>query len=182
MIKAVVSWMVALAVFMMALPQELNAQTKGEGLYNLNAQSLAGSDVKMKKFKGHYILVVNTASECGYTPQFEGLEKLYNKYIDNGFVILGFPCNQFGNQESGDNAAISEVCHANYGVTFPMFSKIEVNGENEHPIYTYLKAQKPGDIEWNFTKFLVDPKGNVIERFGSKVTPEEIEKVVEKLY
>ena len=138
----------------------------------------------METYKGKTILVVNTASKCGLTPQFEGLEKLYRKYKDKGFVILGFPCNQFANQEPGDEKSIAEGCLINYGVTFPMFSKIEVNGENAHPIFKYLKKELKGflssKIKWNFTKFLIDAEGNPVKRFSPGTVPEKIDTYLER--
>jgi glutathione peroxidase len=148
--------------------------------YEFEAISLQGMEVKMDSYKGKTILVVNTASKCGFTPQLEGLENLYKKYKDEGLVILGFPCNQFGNQEPGDEKSISEGCLINYGVTFPIFSKIDVNGEDAHPIYKYLKAELKGPlgskIKWNFTKFLIDPNGYPIKRFAPSTKPEKIDK------
>jgi glutathione peroxidase len=153
--------------------------------YNFKAKTLQGKDVEMSTFQGKTILVVNTASKCGLTPQFEGLEKLYQKYKDKNFVILGFPCNQFANQEPGDEKSIAEGCLINYGVTFPMFSKIEVNGENAHEIYKYLKKELPGllggRIKWNFTKFLIDNNGKPIRRFSPYTKPEKIDKDLIKL-
>ena len=147
--------------------------------YQFSAKSLQGKEINMEAYKGKTILVVNTASECGLTPQYEGLEKLYKKYKDRGVVVLGFPCNQFGNQESGDEKSISEGCLINYGVTFPMFSKIEVNGENAHPIYKYLKKELGGlfgaKIKWNFTKFLINSDGKPIKRFAPITKPEKID-------
>jgi len=138
----------------------------------------------MSAYAGKTILVVNTASKCGFTPQFEGLEKLYGKYKDKGVIILGFPCNQFANQEPGDEKSIAEGCLLNYGVTFPMFSKIEVNGENAHPIYKYLKKQLGSfwgsRIKWNFTKFLIDANGKPVKRFAPVIKPEEIDKYLEE--
>ena len=153
--------------------------------YQFSAKSLQGSEVKMESYKGKTILVVNTASKCGLTPQYEGLEKLYRKYKDKGLVILGFPCNQFANQESGDEKSISEGCLINYGVSFPMFSKIDVNGENAHPIYKYLKSELAGilgsNIKWNFTKFLLDSNGNPVKRFAPVTKPEKIDKYLESI-
>jgi glutathione peroxidase len=153
--------------------------------YEFTAQSLQAKEVNMGEFKGKTILIVNTASKCGLTPQYEGLEKLYQKYKDKGLVILGFPCNQFGNQEPGDEASISEGCLINYGVTFPMFSKIEVNGKNAHPLYKYLKRKLKGimgsSIKWNFTKFLIDPNGNPVKRFSPDTEPEKIDQYLVKL-
>jgi glutathione peroxidase len=153
--------------------------------YQFTAKSLQGKETAMETYKGKTVLVVNTASKCGFTPQFEGLEKLYQKYKDKGFVILGFPCNQFANQEPGDEKSIAEGCLLNYGVTFPMFSKIEVNGENADPIYKYLKKELKGifgnKIKWNFTKFLIDAEGNPVKRFSPATKPEEIDKYLEKI-
>lgn len=152
--------------------------------YSFSATSLQGKEINMDAFQGKTILVVNTASKCGLTPQYEGLEKLYQDYKDKDFVILGFPCNQFGNQEPGDEKSISEGCLINYGVSFPMFSKIEVNGDNAHPIYKYLKKQLPGilgsRIKWNFTKFLIDKNGKPVKRFAPTTKPEKIEGYIKK--
>ena len=148
--------------------------------YQFHANSLQGIYLSMEKYAGKTILVVNTASKCGLTPQYDGLEKLYQTYKDKGLVILGFPCNQFGNQEPGDEKSISEGCLINYGVSFPMFSKVEVNGDNAHPIFKYLKTSLPGilgnRIKWNFTKFLIDKNGKPIKRFAPTTTPESIDK------
>ncbi|NVO18416.1 MAG: glutathione peroxidase [Bacteroidetes bacterium] len=148
--------------------------------YQYSAKSLKGPEIQMDSYKGKTILVVNTASKCGLTPQYEGLEKLYQKYKDKGLVILGFPCNQFANQESGDDKSISEGCIINYGVSFPMFSKIDVNGEDAHPIFKYLKSELKGilgsSIKWNFTKFLIDTEGNPVKRFAPVTKPEKIDK------
>lgn len=153
--------------------------------YDFTAKNLQGKEIEMETYKGKTILVVNTASKCGLTPQFEGLEKIYQKYKDKNLVILGFPCNQFGNQEPGDEKSISEGCLINYGVTFPMFSKIEVNGENAHPIYKYLKSSLGGffgsKIKWNFTKFIIDKNGNPVKRFSPFTKPEKIEKYLSKM-
>ncbi len=152
--------------------------------YSFEAKSLQGKIVSMDTFKDKTVLVVNTASKCGLTPQYEGLEGLYQKYKDKGLVILGFPCNQFGKQEPGDEKSISEGCLVNYGVSFPMFSKIEVNGEGAHPIYKYLKRELKGTfgdaIKWNFTKFLLDSKGKPLKRFAPTVKPSKIGKYLEK--
>lgn len=153
--------------------------------YQFSAKSLQGKEIKMETYKGKTVLVVNTASKCGLTPQYEGLEKLYQKYKDKGFIILGFPCNQFGNQEPGDEKSISEGCLLNYGITFQMFSKIEVNGRNEHPIYKYLKNELKGtfgsNIKWNFTKFLIDTEGKPVKRFSPTTKPEKIDTYLSKM-
>jgi len=156
-----------------------------ENFYQFKAKSLQGKEISMKKYKGKVVLIINTASKCGFTPQYKGLEELYKKYGDKGLVILGFPCNQFANQEPGTEAEIGEFCTLNYGVTFPLFSKIDVNGNNTHPLYKYLKTVLPGtlgnDIKWNFTKFLLDKNGNPVKRFGSSTKPEEITEDIENL-
>jgi len=148
--------------------------------YQFSALSLQGKEIKMENYKGKTVLVVNTASKCGLTPQFEGLEKLYQKYEEKGLIILGFPCNQFAGQEPGDEKSISEGCMINYGVSFPMFSKIEVNGGNAHPIYKYLKKELRGlfnsNIKWNFTKFLIDSDGKPVKRFAPITRPDKIDK------
>lgn len=153
--------------------------------YDFNAKTLQGKELSMEEYKGKTVLVVNTASQCGLTPQYEGLEKLYEKYKDQGLVILGFPCNQFGNQEPGDEKSISEGCLVNYGVTFPMFSKVDVNGNTAHPIFKYLKGKLGGilgsRIKWNFTKFLIDAKGRPVKRFAPYTKPEALEKDIVKL-
>ena len=150
--------------------------------YGFTAKSIQGNDISMSKYKGKVVLVVNTASKCGFTPQFEGLEKLYEKYKDRGVEILGFPCNQFGGQEPGTASDIQEGCMINYGVTFQMFDKVDVNGDDAHPLYKFLKSQKKGllgsNIKWNFTKFLIDQHGNVVKRFASTKKPESIEKYI----
>jgi glutathione peroxidase len=155
-----------------------------DNFYQFTARSLQGKEISMETYKGKVILVVNTASKCGLTPQYEGLENLYNKYNDQGLVILGFPCNQFGNQEPGTEKEISEGCLINYGVSFPMFSKIEVNGENAHPIYKYLKNRLPGvlgkNIKWNFAKFLIDRNGKPVKRYSPTTIPEKLVKDIEK--
>jgi glutathione peroxidase len=154
--------------------------------YDFEAVDIAGNKVNMSDFKGQVVLIVNTASKCGLTPQFEGLEGLYKKYKEKGFVMLGFPCNQFANQEPNDEKSISEGCLLNYGVTFKMFSKIDVNGENEHPIYGYLKKELSGffndKIKWNFTKFLIDKEGLPVKRFAPTMKPRDIEKDIQSLF
>ena len=151
-----------------------------KSFYELKANSLQGKEISMEQYKGKVVVIVNTASKCGFTPQYEGLEKLYVKYKDRGLVILGFPCNQFGSQEPGDAKAIGEFCSINYGVTFPMFEKVDVNGKNTHPLFLFLKSSLGGtmgdDIKWNFTKFLLDKNGKPVKRYGSVTKPEDIEK------
>jgi glutathione peroxidase len=152
--------------------------------YDFKAVSLQKKEISMEEYRGKVVLIVNTASKCGFTPQYEGLENLYEKYQDKGLVILGFPCNQFANQEPGGEKEIASTCMVNYGVTFQMFSKIDGNGPNAHPIYQWLKSQKKGHgllsskIKWNFTKFLLDREGNVIGRYGSMVTPEKLAPII----
>jgi glutathione peroxidase len=153
--------------------------------YQFTARSLQGKEIRMETFAGKVVLVVNTASQCGLTPQYEGLENLYRKYNEKGLVILGFPCNQFGNQEPGNEKEISEGCLINYGVSFPMFSKIDVNGDDAHPVYKYLKDKLPGSlgkkIKWNFTKFLINRDGIPVKRFAPTTIPEKLVKDIEKL-
>lgn len=156
-----------------------------QNFHQFEAKSLQGKQISMKEFNQKIVLVVNTASKCGLTPQYEGLEKLYKKYKEKGLVILGFPCNQFANQEPGDEKTISEGCLINYGVTFPMFAKVDVNGNSAHPIFKYLKHKLKGtfgnNVKWNFTKFLVDGNGNPVKRFSPLTKPEKIEKYIQKL-
>lgn len=152
--------------------------------YQLNATSLQQQNINMSDYKGKIILIVNTASKCGLTPQYEGLQKLYDEYKDQGLVILGFPCNQFRQQEPGDANQISEGCLINYGVDFQMFEKIDVNGANSHPIYQYLKSALPGmfgnNIKWNFTKFLIGHDGTPIKRFAPTTKPAAIEQYIQQ--
>lgn len=160
-------------------------EVSNQSFYDFKANLLSGKSVSMDQYKGKTIVIVNTASKCGLTPQYEGLEKMHQKYKDRGLVILGFPCNQFANQESGSSKDIEEFCQVNYGVSFTMFDKIEVNGKNTHPIFHYLKAHLPGivggKIEWNFTKFVVDKHGNPVRRFLPTTTPEKMEHFIEKI-
>lgn len=153
--------------------------------YNLSAKSLTGKETSMKEYEGKVVIVVNTASKCGLTYQYAGLEELYKKYKDQGLVILGFPCNQFANQEPGDSKSIQQWCLINYGVTFPMFEKVDVNGENTHPIFKYLKnsvfALFGKKIKWNFTKFIIDKNGNPVKRFSPTTKPEKLAKTIQKL-
>jgi glutathione peroxidase len=150
-------------------------------VYDFEATSIDGSPVSLDAYRGRTLLIVNVASRCGYTPQYAGLERLYRAHKDEGFVVLGFPCDQFGRQEPGTDEEIEQFCAREYGVTFPLFSKIKVNGPDAHPLFAYLKRQKKGvlgseAIKWNFTKFLVGPDGAVLRRYGSSDTPEVIEK------
>jgi glutathione peroxidase len=153
--------------------------------YSFKARKINGQEVPFDTFKGKVVLVVNTASKCGFTPQFEGLENLYKEYKDQGLEILGFPSNQFGQQDPGANDEILEFCQVNYGVTFTMFDKIDVNGANADPIYKYLKSQKRSllgsEISWNFTKFLIDKEGKVVKRYLPTVKPQDLKRDIEKL-
>lgn len=146
--------------------------------YQLSARLNNGRDKKLSDYEGKVLLIVNTASKCGFTPQYKGLQDLYAKYKEQGFEVLGFPCDQFGHQEPGDDAEIKSFCQTNYGVEFPMFAKIEVNGANTHPVFEYLKSKKGGlfggTIKWNFTKFLVAKDGKVVDRYAPATTPERI--------
>lgn len=155
-------------------------------IYDFEAMNMKGQLQPLSDYKGDVMLIVNTASKCGFTPQFEGLEKLHNAYKDRGLAILGFPCNQFGKQDPGSNEEIQEFCQLNYGVSFPMFAKVDVNGKDAHPLFQYLSKEAPGllgskAIKWNFTKFLVDRDGRVVERFSPQATPAEIEDAIKKL-
>ncbi len=177
-------------------------------IYDFKAESNDGGEVSFSDYKGKVLLVVNTASKCGFTPQYDGLEALYKKYNDNGLVVIGFPCDQFGHQEPGSDEEISEFCRLNYGVTFPLMAKSDVNGENANEIFKWLYSEKPfagfgdsdtgkfmdgmlsrgnpdyasnPDIKWNFTKFLIDRKGHVVARFEPVVTPEQLESEIEAL-
>ena len=155
-------------------------------VYDFSAKTLEGDEIPLSNFRGQVLLIVNTASKCGFTPQYEGLEKLYEKLHGEGLTVLGFPCNQFGSQEPGSESEIGAFCQKNYGVSFPMFAKIDVNGDNAHPLYKYLKKEEKGvlgtqAIKWNFTKFLIDKDGNPVERYGSTTKPEDIEGDIKKL-
>lgn len=155
-------------------------------VYPFKAKTIDGKEISLQDYQGKALLIVNVASKCGYTPQYEGLEKLYKKYKDQGFEILGFPCNQFGAQEPGSEADIQSFCSLTYGVDFPMFSKVDVNGANAHPLYKYLTTEKPGilgteAIKWNFTKFLIDKNGEPVKRYASADKPESLEADVEKV-
>lgn len=155
-------------------------------VYDFSGLNIKGEEVPLDQFKGKVMLIVNTASKCGFTPQYKGLEELYKNYKEKGLEILGFPCNQFGKQEPGNEEQITEFCELNFGVTFPLFKKIDVNGPDAHPLYKFLKNEAPGllgseAIKWNFTKFLVNQNGKVVKRFAPTDTPEKIEKHVRKL-
>jgi glutathione peroxidase len=157
-----------------------------QSIYDFSATSIEGQPISLDTFKDKVLLIVNTASQCGFTPQYKGLQELYSKYSDKGFVILGFPCNQFGQQEPGTANDIQSFCETRFGVTFPLFQKIDVNGANAHPLYKYLTHAAPGilgseAIKWNFTKFLVDRNGKVVKRYASMAKPEDIEKDVQSL-
>ena len=155
------------------------------GVYDFTAQSLAGEEVPLTRFEGQVLLIVNTASACGFTPQYKGLEQLQRELSVRGFAVLGFPCNQFGAQEPGDARAIETFCETRYHVTFPMFAKIDVNGSRAHPLYDYLRSEKSGllgsSIKWNFTKFVVDRSGKVVSRHAPTVTPEALKREIEAL-
>ncbi|HOO43740.1 MAG TPA: glutathione peroxidase [Bacillota bacterium] len=154
-------------------------------LYDIQVKKMDGTFITLNQYKGKVLLIVNTASKCGFTPQFKGLEELYQTYKDKDFVILGFPCNQFLHQDPGTDKEILEFCQLNYGVTFPMFSKIDVRGKSQHELYQYLISKSPvltgKSIKWNFEKFLVDKNGEIVNRFISKVTPKEIASSIEEL-
>jgi len=155
-------------------------------IYDFTVKDMKNQPIRLSAYQGKVMLIVNTATGCGFTPQYKGLEELYRLYRDRGLVVLGFPCNQFGNQAPGTNEDIADFCELNYNVTFPQFAKIDVNGENAAPLYQWLKKQKKGifgstSIKWNFTKFLVDRNGKVVERFGPAETPEQIERHIKKM-
>ncbi|MDY0345232.1 MAG: glutathione peroxidase [Bacilli bacterium] len=154
-------------------------------IYDFKMKDIKGQEVSLSNYKGKVLLIVNTATGCGFTPQYEGLETLFKKYRDKGFEILDFPCNQFGNQAPETEAEIANICKLRYDVSFKQFSKIEVNGKDEAPLYTYLKSQKRGlvgkNINWNFTKFLINREGKVVDRYAPAVTPENIENKIVKL-
>lgn len=152
-------------------------------IYSFKATNIRGHEVDLADYRGKVLLIVNTASKCGHTPQYAGLQSLYETYKDQEFAVLGFPCNQFGGQEPDTNDRVEAFCTLNYGVSFPMFAKIEVNGANQHPLFAYLTAQteNTGEIQWNFTKFLVNREGEVVKRFESSVQPDEVAPDIETL-
>ncbi|MGZ5369003.1 glutathione peroxidase [Aeromicrobium sp.] len=154
-------------------------------LYDFSATTNSGADQALADYKDQVLLVVNTASNCGFTSQYKGLEELYKTYVDRGLVVLGFPCDQFGGQEPGDDDEIADFCELNFGVTFPLYSKVDVNGSDAHPLFRWMRSEKKGKlgskILWNFTKFLIDTDGNVVKRYGPTTKPEEIVADIEKL-
>ncbi|MCX6126692.1 MAG: glutathione peroxidase [Proteobacteria bacterium] len=155
-------------------------------IYDFDAKTIDGKSVKIDQWRGKTLIVVNVASQCGLTPQYAGLEDLYKAYKDRGLVVLGFPCNQFGGQEPGTEAEIVKFCETKFNVSFPLFSKVDVNGSNTHPLFSFLKSEAPGIlgtelIKWNFTKFLVDKNGNFVKRFGPTETPESMKPEIESI-
>ncbi|SFS39806.1 glutathione peroxidase [Paenibacillus sp. 453mf] len=159
---------------------------EGMSIYQYQVNTLKGQKLSMEEYKGKVLLIVNTASKCGLTPQYKGLQELYDKFNDQSFEILGFPSNQFAEQEPGSNEEIAEFCQMNYGVSFPMFEKIKVNGDEAHPLFKHLKNNAPGilgskTIKWNFTKFLIDQSGNIVKRYSPQTTPDKIEADIAKL-
>ncbi|XGV96824.1 MAG: glutathione peroxidase [Leptolyngbya sp. BL-A-14] len=160
--------------------------TKTPSLYDFTVTSIEGEPISLNTYQGKVLLIVNTASQCGFTPQYKGLQALYDKYNSQGFEVLGFPCNQFGQQEPGSTSEIQSFCEMRFGVTFPLFQKIDVNGSNAHPLFKYLTKAAPGilgteAIKWNFTKFLVDQTGTVVKRYSSLTKPEDLEKEIKAL-
>lgn len=152
-------------------------------IYKIKVKDISGKEFSLEKYQGKLLLIVNTASKCGFTPQYKDLERLYQAYQKQGLMVLGFPCNQFGNQEPGDEGQIQEFCEINFGVSFPLFSKVDVNGKDAHPLFQYLKKSLPGFlgsefIKWNFTKFLVDREGHPIKRYGPKDSLKDLEKKI----
>ncbi|WP_259417377.1 glutathione peroxidase [Bacillus toyonensis] len=155
-------------------------------VYDFSAKTITGEDKSLKDYKGKALLIVNVASKCGFTPQYKGLQEVYDKYKDQGLEILGFPCNQFGGQEPGTEADITSFCELNYGVNFPMFAKVDVKGDKAHPLYTYMTEQAPGllgmkAVKWNFTKFLIGKDGKVVGRFAPQTKPVDLEVEIEKI-
>lgn len=157
-----------------------------ESIYDYKVKDIDGNEVVMSEFKGKVLMIVNVASKCGFTPQYEGLQKLYDAYKDQGLIVLGFPCNQFGAQEQGGEAEIKDFCETNFSISFPMFAKIDVNGDNAEPLFLFLQNAKKGfmntgPIKWNFSKFVVDKEGNVVGRYGSLDDPAALEDDIKKL-
>lgn len=173
------------ALLIWALPISAE-EAEVTSIYDINVTTIDGGTIELSAYRNKVILIVNVASKCGFTDQYDGLEKLYQEYSDQGFIVLGFPCNQFGSQEPGTEEEIKSFCRLNYGVTFPMFAKIEVNGAKTHPLYAYLKKERSGvlgsgSIKWNFTKFLVDRDGHVVERFAPSTEPISLKNHIEPL-
>ena len=165
---------------------DADARTPAHGIYEISARTIDGHETSLGAYRGQVLLIVNTASRCGFTPQYRELEELYRNYSRRGLVVLGFPCNQFGGQEPASDAEIAQFCSTHYGVSFPMFARIEVNGEGAHPLYRYLKSERGGvlgteRIKWNFTKFLVDRNGKVVERFAPSTKPSQLTAAIERL-
>ncbi|WP_079707785.1 glutathione peroxidase [Paraliobacillus ryukyuensis] len=154
-------------------------------VYSYKAKTISGEDKSLADYQGKALLIVNTATKCGFAPQFDGLQKLYDKYNQEGFEVLGFPSNQFMNQEPGSDEDINSTCKLNYGVTFPMFSKVDVNGKSAHPLFRYLTKEAPGllgdNVKWNFTKFLIDKEGKVVKRYAPKTEPKDIETDIQEV-
>jgi glutathione peroxidase len=167
-------------------PDQRGAAAMTKSIYDFRAATISGMEQPLADYKGKAMLIVNTASKCGFTPQFEGLEKIHQKFADKGLAVLGFPCNQFGSQDPGSNGEIESFCQLNYGVSFPMYAKIDVNGPATHPLFDHLKNEAPGilgsrSIKWNFTKFLVNKSGQVVKRYPPQTKPAEIEKDIAAL-
>ncbi len=189
MSKILITFIIAILIvfggIFMDLSSKQETNIKNGNIYQFTAKTIDGEEKSLAEYKGKVLLIVNVASKCGFTKQYTGLQELYEKYKDKGFEILAFPCNQFGGQEPGTNEEIKEFCTSNFNVTFQLFDKIDVNGDNAHPLYKYLTSQISGfitdAIKWNFTKFLVDKKGNVIQRFAPQTEPKSIAEQIEKL-
>ena len=184
--KLVFSVLLILTVTITAYLKADQPKAPAKTVYDFKVKTIDGNEITLSDYKGKVLLIVNVASKCGFTPQYKGLEALYEKYKDKGLVILGFPCNQFGSQEPGTNKEIKEFCSSTYNVTFPLFDKIEVNGDGAHPLYKFLTETVTGilgtkSIKWNFTKFLIDKNGVPIDRYGSSTSPESIAEDIEKL-
>ena len=175
--------LVATAFFMLN-NTESKTMSNGKTVHDFEVETIDGKKKNLSEYKGKVLLIVNTASECGFTPQYEGLQDIYEKYNEKGFEVLGFPCNQFGGQEPGTNDEIQQFCTTKFSVKFPMFAKIDVNGDNAHPLYKYLKSEQSGlitdDIKWNFTKFLIDKNGNPVDRYAPQTKPKSISEDIEK--